>query len=81
MAPYREAFPEGTRVRIASLAKLKEQRSEWKYHHPITDEHLTHAGAGSRVQSVGFYHGGDALYTLENLPHLMWHEFSPEPVE
>jgi hypothetical protein len=74
-------FPEGTRIRIASRADLEKQRSEWKYHHPITDEHLRHAGSAYTVKRVGFYHGGDVLYTLENLPNLTWHEFSLEPVE
>ena len=81
MAPYKERFPEGTRVRISSRAKLEQQRAEWKYHHPITDEHLKHAGTASRVKKVGFYHGGDALYTLEAMSELLWHEFSLELVE
>jgi hypothetical protein len=77
VAPYKERFPEGTAVRVASRSTLKQQR-EWKNHHPITDEHLEYAGAASRVTSVGFYHGGDALYVLEGMPQLQWHEFSLE---
>lgn len=81
MPPYQEKFPEGTRIRIASRGDLDKQRSEWKYHHPITEEHLRHAGSSSTVKSVGFYHGGEALYTLEEAPQLLWHEFSLERAE
>ena len=80
MAPYNEKFPEGTRVRTASRAELENQRAEWKNHHPITDEHLNHAGAASRVKSVGIYHGGDAIYILEGMAQLQWHEFSLEAI-
>ncbi|HWK31430.1 MAG TPA: hypothetical protein VNR20_05010, partial [Terriglobales bacterium] len=70
MPPYEARFPKGKSVRIASRSTLEEQRRDWEYHDPITDEHLKHAGTASRIKSVGFYHGGDVLYTLENLPHL-----------
>ena len=34
---------------------------------------MPYAGTVARVATVGFYHGGDVLYTLENIPGI-WHE-------
>jgi hypothetical protein len=39
---------------------------------------LEAAGKAAQVKSVGFYHGGDELYELEDLPGL-WHEANLEP--
>jgi len=81
VAPYQEKYPAGSMVRLAALAKLEEQRESWKYHHPITDAHLLQAGRLARVKGVAFYHGGDPLYTLENIPSILCHEFSLEAIE
>ena len=73
MAEYREAFRVGDRVRVASRATLVRFRDEWQLHTPLTDEQLGFADRPAVVREVGFYHGGDALYVLQNLPG-MWHE-------
>jgi hypothetical protein len=46
---------------------------DWKYHHKLLPDQMKYSGFLSTVKSVGFYHGGDPLYVLENLPGL-WHE-------
>ena len=73
MAPYHERLPVGTRVRVASLERLEEFSRTWRFHNPLTVEQLPFAGRESTVRQVGFYHGGDALYTLADVPGL-WHE-------
>lgn len=73
MAPYKEMFPTGSRVRVASRAVLEAFLKNWKFHNPITPEQLAFAGKAAKVASVGFYHGGDPLYVLEGIPGV-WHE-------
>ncbi|MGO8794748.1 MAG: hypothetical protein ACLQLC_08000 [Candidatus Sulfotelmatobacter sp.] len=65
---YQEKFPIGTVVRIAPLERLLAFKRDWKYHHPLQDEQLQLAGTMDKVRSVGFYHGGDVIYQLENAP-------------
>jgi len=38
---------------------------------------MEYAEATANVKEVSFYHGGDVLYVLENVPGI-WHEFSLE---
>ena len=71
--PYKEAYLEGTEVRIADLGFLEEFKREWKYHHKLSPEQLEYADRIVTVEGVGFYHGGDPLYRLEGVPGL-WHE-------
>jgi hypothetical protein len=73
MAPYSELYPVGTRVRVRSKATLEAFRVEWRLHHPLSDEQLGFAEREAVVKSVGFYHGGDPLYVLDNVPGI-WHE-------
>ena len=70
---YKEKFPVGTDVRIGNGEKLRAFKKNWKYHHPIPDEQVQAAGKPTRVKAVGFYHGGDVLYTLEGISGT-WHE-------
>jgi hypothetical protein len=70
---YKEKYPAGTNVRIASLEKLRQFKQNWKYHHPISAQQMEAAGRHDRVKSVGFYHGGDVLYELERTSGT-WHE-------
>ena len=67
---YKEAFPKGTRVRIADRAFLELFRSEWKFHHKLQPDQLDYAERETRVADVGFYHGGDPVYELEDVPGL-----------
>ena len=78
MPDYDAEFPVGTRVRIRCLEALERFKREWKYHHPLSDEQLVYAGTLSQVKDVGYYHGGDALYTLTHVPGI-WHEENLSP--
>ena len=73
MMLYQEKFPVGTTVRIAGLPELERFRSEWRFHHPLEANQLGFAGRSTAVATVGFYHGGDVLYTLDGIPGI-WHE-------
>ena len=66
--PYKETFPKGTRVRVADRTFLERFMNEWKYHHKLQQEQLAYADREARVESVGFYHGGDPVYKLEGIP-------------
>ena len=67
-------FPIGTEVLIAPQTTLARfQRPIWRNHHPVLDEQIPYADKVGRVAKVGFYHGGDVLYWLENIPGI-WHE-------
>ncbi len=74
MPAYYELFPIGTHVRIRDRGALEQyRRPTWKFHHPILDEQLSYAQAVGTVERVGYYHGGDVLYNLANMPGI-WHE-------
>jgi hypothetical protein len=68
--PYKEAFPTGTRIRVADRAFLEQFIREWQYHHKLRPEQLPYAGREATVQAVAFYHGGDPIYTLAEVPGL-----------
>ena len=70
---YNAEFPVGTSVRIAGLSTLRKFISDWTFHNPLAPEQLTFADRVAKVQKVGYYHGGDELYSLEGIPGL-WHE-------
>jgi hypothetical protein len=73
MALYKEDFPKGAKVRIKSRGFLDSFRDTWRYHTPLQPEQVEFADRVSEVESVGFYHGGDVLYTLRSVPGV-WHE-------
>ena len=60
-------------MRIADRAHLEEFARTWKLHNPLKPGQLTFAGRTAKVKSVGFYHGGDVLYVLHDVPGV-WHE-------
>jgi len=68
--PYKEAFPAGSRVKVADRDYLEMFMREWKYHHKLLPEQLASAGAEATVKGVAFYHGGDPVYTLTSVPGL-----------
>ena len=80
MPAYKERFPPGSLVRIRDVDQLREFQASWKWHHPLEDDRIQFAGREVRVTSVGFYHGGDALYTLDRVPGT-WHEACLESAE
>jgi hypothetical protein len=71
--PYKAEYPEGSRVRIASRLALEEFMRSWAHHNKLQPEQLDYADQVARVESVGFYHGGDELYKLQGIPGI-WHE-------
>lgn len=73
MSSYQEDFPVGSLVVIASRELLEIFKKEWKYHHPLQEEQLGFAEHQAEVVSVGYYHGGDVLYWLRDIPGV-WHE-------
>jgi carboxylesterase type B len=77
--PYHEAFPAGTTVRIADRASLEEFMATWKYHHKLKPDQLAYADRTAKVKGVGAYHGGDMVYTLEDIPGLWLEQCLREP--
>ena len=73
MPPYDELFPVGSRVRIQPRERVEEFQRTWKYHHPLVTEQIRFAGQGATVRDVSYYHGGDVLYLLNDIPGT-WHE-------
>jgi RNAse (barnase) inhibitor barstar len=73
MPPYKEQYAKGSRVRVRPVEALVHFRETWKFHHPLTEGMVSFAGREASVESVGFYHGGDVLYTLSGIPGT-WHE-------
>ena len=72
-AIYTEQFPKGSKVRVRDRAFLETFRQTWRFHDPLQAEQLGFADRDAEVASVGFYHGGDVLYTLVGIPGI-WHE-------
>jgi hypothetical protein len=70
---YQERFPTGAAVRVVDRSELERFAAEWKWHHPVQSEQFSFAGATTVVATVGFYHGGDVLYELKDMPGI-WHE-------
>ena len=71
--PYKATFSEGSKVRVIPKAALEAFARDWKYHHKLLPEQMEYAGAAATVKEVSFYHGGDQLYVLENVPGI-WNE-------
>jgi hypothetical protein len=71
--PYEAQFREGIQIRINDKESLERFAREWQYHNPLTREQMQFAGVVATIVGIGFYHGGDPLYTLENVPGV-WHE-------
>jgi hypothetical protein len=73
MALYKEKFPVGSKVRIADVVQLQEFQRTWQFHHKLRPEQVDYAGKIAEVEEVNFYHGGDVLYKLREIPGI-WHE-------
>ncbi len=73
MGVYNESFPKGSKLRVVSRSALETFMREWMYHHKLEPVQLEYAGVVATVKSVGFYHGGDPLYELNEVPGT-WHE-------
>lgn len=55
-------------------ARLDPFKATWKLHHPLHDSQMSLAGEVFKVARVLYYHGGDPLYDLTNVPGVLWHE-------
>lgn len=71
--PYKASHAVGSAVRIAEREVLEQFAKAWKLHNPLRTEQLAFGGREAIVKSVGFYHGGDVLYVLQDVPGV-WHE-------
>lgn len=71
--PYKATHAVGSAVRIAKREVLDHFAETWRLHNPLNVDQLAFAGREVIVQSVGYYHGGDVLYVLNNVPGV-WHE-------
>lgn len=71
--PYEARFSVGESVRVKHRDALEQFARDWRYHNPLTAEQLSFADMIASVSEVGFYHGGDPLYKLDQLPGV-WHE-------
>jgi len=67
-ASRKQAFPLGTRVRIADRAALEEFAAKWRFYHRLHPEQLACGGREAMVVKVSFYVGGDAVYQLDGIP-------------
>jgi hypothetical protein len=76
---YQERYPPGSKVKIVDTQQLATFRRTWAFHDPLQDSQLAFAGHTAVVGTVGFYHGGDALYKLRDLPGV-WHECCLEAI-
>jgi hypothetical protein len=73
MPAYKESFPVGSKVCIVDLNQLQDFQRIWKFHHKLSHDQLDFAGRIAVVKKIGFYHGGDVLYELHDVPGI-WHE-------
>ena len=60
-------------MKIANRSFLESFLNTWKLHNKLRLEQLNYADQIAEVESVGFYHGGDQLYKLKEIPGI-WHE-------
>jgi hypothetical protein len=70
---YKATFPKGSKVRVIPKTALESFARNWQYHHKLRPEQMEYAGATATVKEVSFYHGGDQLYVLEDVPGI-WNE-------
>jgi hypothetical protein len=70
---YEVEYPVGSIVRIADRETLERFLLEWSQHNKLDPSQLSYAGIEGKVSSVAFYHGGDELYKIDNVPGV-WHE-------
>jgi hypothetical protein len=70
---YKEEYPLGSMVRIAERPELEEFKKTWQLHNKLQPEQLEYAGKTGKIKWFGFYHGGDELYQIDEIPGI-WHE-------
>lgn len=70
---YSQTFATDSKVKIVNRSLLENFLNTWKLHNKLKPEQLDFADRIAVVESVGFYHGGDQLYKLKDIPGV-WHE-------
>ena len=70
---YKATFPEGSKVRVIPRDALDSFATNWKSHHKLQHEQMDYAGTITTVKEVSFYHGGDQLQVLKDVPGI-WNE-------
>jgi hypothetical protein len=65
-------------VRIKNRDFLERFQQTWKFHHPLQDSQLRHAGQTAAIAWLGYYFGADEIYMLEGIRGT-WHECCLEP--
>jgi len=70
---YKQTFAIGSKVTIANRLYLENFIKTWKLHNKLKPEQLEFADRIAEIEAVGFYHGGDQLYKLKEIPGI-WHE-------
>jgi hypothetical protein len=78
--PYQPRFPPGVQVRVVDEPTLSRFKAEWHWNYPLQEQQLRFAGLRTKVAKVGYYHGGDALYTLDDTGDYVWHEACLQPI-
>ena len=66
-------FEVGSEVRIADRSFLESFLEAGQYHNELEPEQVDYAGKVAKVKNIEFFHGGDEIYTLEEIPGV-WHE-------
>ena len=54
--------------------------TDWNFHNPLQQMQLDYASKETKIRTIGFYHGGDVLYELVDIPGI-WHEVCLEAVK
>ncbi|MGA2761139.1 MAG: hypothetical protein ABSF08_12585 [Candidatus Cybelea sp.] len=79
--PYAERHPVGSFVEVPPMEALTEFMQTWKYHRKLQVEQLRFAGKRLKVKSVGYYHGGDCVYEIEEAEEYRWRDPCLLPVQ
>jgi hypothetical protein len=72
-------FSKGSKARVADRATLEDFMMTWKFHHKLRQEQLDYADRVATVAEVGWYHGGDPVYTFAGIPGLWLDECLVKP--
>lgn len=55
------------------MEQLQKFHKTWKYHDKLDIKQLEYASRIAEIKKADYYHGGDVLYELHNVPGV-WHE-------
>ena len=72
MSSYKAKHQIGCAIRIKDRVALACFMREWHFHNPLQEPQLDYAGKVAKIKIIDFYHGGDVLYELVDVPGI-WH--------